>query len=89
MLILQDELKLLGCCLGEGTSGSVYTAKYGSEEVAVKTFFLKGATEEELKKVRIMRWCLCLWFLKVSIVSNRLVEGSWMTTSPCHLVHDN
>jgi hypothetical protein len=53
MLILQDELKLLGCCLGEGTSGSVYTARYGSEEVAVKTFFLKGATEEELKKVRI------------------------------------
>jgi hypothetical protein len=55
MLILQDELKLLGCCLGEGTSGSVYTAKYGSEEVAVKTFFLMGATEEELKKVRTLR----------------------------------
>jgi hypothetical protein len=54
MLILQDELKLLGCCLGEGTSGAVYTAKYGSEEVAVKTFFLKGATEEELKKVRTL-----------------------------------
>jgi hypothetical protein len=60
MLILQDELKLLGSCLGEGTSGSVYTAKYGSEEVAVKTFFLKGATEEELKKVRTFSACQLL-----------------------------
>jgi hypothetical protein len=88
MLILQDELKLLGCCLGEGTSGSLYTAKYGSEEVAVKTFFLKGATEDELKTVRILVF-LGTYVILQGLIAIRVaqIEGVSMTTRNAIVVY--
>ena len=51
MLVPLDHIRLMPGCLGEGGYGAVFPAIYGSEEVAVKKFFMQGATDEQLRKV--------------------------------------
>ena len=71
MLVPLDHVRLMSTsCLGEGGYGAVFPAKYGSEEVAVKRFFMQGATDDELKKVSQRRWLqvCCHMFVVIHVV---------------------
>ena len=60
MLVPLDHVRVMPGCLGEGGYGAVFPAIYGSEEVAVKKFFMQGATDEELKKVSQSPVIVCI-----------------------------
>ena len=66
MVIAREKVKSFDACLGKGSYGAVFSAKYENARVAVKAFYMDGATPEEMDKVRELAYFGSLSYRRIT-----------------------